>query len=79
MVQECTECSPKLIHTGAVFPTVDSHHKWNWQNQKWNQQRIPGESPVERGFPQHKPCDTLFFSIQVNGIKSGGVAKKKNS
>jgi len=68
---------PKVDSHGAVFPTVDSHHKWNWQNHKWNQQGIPGESPVERGFPQHKSRYNLFFSIQVNGIKSGGVAKTK--
>jgi hypothetical protein len=52
-----------------MFPTVDSHHKWNWQ-------RIPGESPVKRGFPQHKPRYKLFFPIHVNGIESDGVAKK---
>jgi hypothetical protein len=32
-VPECNQCSSLLNHIITVFPTVDSHHKWNWQNQ----------------------------------------------
>jgi hypothetical protein len=32
-VPECNPCSSLQNHKITVFPTVDSHHKWNWQNQ----------------------------------------------
>jgi hypothetical protein len=32
-VLKCYGCSPLLINITIMFPTINSHHKWNWEKQ----------------------------------------------